>query len=76
MALGKQLLTVMFTVYFLVSIIGAGLITNAVFNSTDDGNKRTISLSDTEITYSKIFLILYMISTLPMLILFFTVSNK
>ena len=71
MGFGIQLLTALFGMYFLTSIIGAGFTTNAIFNSSDDGDKRTIKLSDTAVIYSKVFLILYIITSVFILFAFF-----
>ena len=67
-----KIITALFVCYFLTSIVGGGLITTALFNSTDDGDKRCIKLSDTALIISRVFLVLYMISTAVMLILFFS----
>ena len=67
-----KIITILFVCYFLTSIVGGGLLTQALFNTTDDGEKRCINMSDIAITITRIFLILYMITTGFMLILFFS----
>jgi len=66
-----KLVSIIFICYFLTSIVGGGLITTALFNTTDDGEQRCLKLSSTALIICRIFLVLYMISTAIMLILFF-----
>ena len=66
-----KLKTIIFMGYFIISIIGASVTISALYKSTDNGETRCLSISDNQLIISKIFLILYIISTLPMLYMFY-----
>jgi hypothetical protein len=61
MGLSTKILYIFFICYLLLSIVICGILINAIFNSTDDGDKRCITLSSTALIMSKAALILYMI---------------
>ena len=61
MKLSSKILYIFFISYLLLSIIICGILINSIFNSTDDGDKRCITLSTPALIMSKVALILYMI---------------
>ena len=76
MGLGSHIGSMIFGLYILISIIGGGFILRALFDSSDDGNKRTITLSDIQITMSKTALILYMIMSAPVIFFYLKMVSK
>jgi hypothetical protein len=76
MGFGSHLASMLFGIYILVSVIGGGFIVKALFDSSDDGNKRTISLSEFQLTMSKAALILYMIMSAPIIFFYFKMISK
>lgn len=76
MGLGSHLGSMIFGLYILISVIGGGFILTALFDSKDDGNKRTITLSDIQITMSKAALIFYMIMSAPVIFFYLKMVSK
>jgi hypothetical protein len=59
----KKLIIMSIGAYLLFALVGAGFLTNSIWNSTDDGDKRCLNLDDQKLRITKAFLLLYMIIT-------------
>jgi hypothetical protein len=72
-----NLLAVVFTCFFLASIVGCGLMIYAVLNmSSKDGDQYIITLNGTQKTLSLVSLFFYMLILLPATLFMFIKSNK
>jgi hypothetical protein len=76
MGLAIHISSMFFGLFIMISIVGAGFITNALFDTKDDGNKRTISLTDIQLTMARISLILYMLICAPVIYLYLKMVSK
>ena len=69
--MSTKVISIIFILFFLTSILGSGFLLHSLINSSNDGIHRTITLNDIQYTISMVALCLYIVLHIPCIYLFF-----